>query len=199
MNESLERIGTSLQKLIEEAQASLVNPQQSNNEDDTITERNKTSSLSDYSYQYIQNRYIQSQEKLGLALDQLEKSIQYIPTMIMTKEDHYYHHHHTPSHNNEPAKTPKRPFKIPWATLGLVIVLLVYSLQRPKSTTKYQHIHVSLLLLLISSFYRRVRLKHHIINPIDYCILRLNLSKGTPAICGFIHRLNLVLCLLLHK
>jgi hypothetical protein len=194
MNESLERIGTLLQQLIEEAQESLVNPRhqaQFHHEDDLSTGK---------SLSYIQSRYIQSQTKLALALDQLEKSLQYIPTIMMAKEsmtqEHYYHPIFTPNYNHAP---PKSPFKMPWATLGLVLALLVYSLQRPKPTTKYHHIQVSLLLLVMSSIYRRLRLKHPIMSIIDYCLLRLNLSRGTPAICGFIHRLNFVLCLLLHK
>lgn len=201
MNESLERIGTSLQKLIQEAQASLVNPQHiEHSPQDDVAERN-TIRITESPYRYIQRQYAQSQTKLTLALEQLEKTIQYIPTIMMAGESTNIDDHgsasSTTSVSSNPRKEPQRRYKVPWATWGLMITLLIYSFYRPKSMMKYRHIQVSLLLLSTSFFYRRLKLNQQcpVINRIDYCILRLSLSKGTPTVCGLIHSFNLVLCL----
>ncbi|KAL9537184.1 hypothetical protein MBANPS3_012008 [Mucor bainieri] len=102
MNDSLERIGTSLQLLIEEAQASLLTTTStSTQQQQQQQQQQETDTLVDYSYRYVQHGYLQSQEKLALAIEKLEQSIHsvvYTASMQQQTIKNYYttttHHHH---------------------------------------------------------------------------------------------------------
>lgn len=117
VNDSLERIGHSLQKLIDQAEASLLATDNCEKNKPYPYRRyasptriishytDQTKSLADYSHRRIQQGYAQSQERLTAVIEQLEQSIQ---TMLYSKKQdskdgtpeklnsvmHYHHHHH---------------------------------------------------------------------------------------------------------
>jgi hypothetical protein len=90
INEGLERIGLSLQQLIDQAQESLSKKPSSSHspyqqpstspppfpQDENTEKAPPVEGFVNYSYQFVQRRYIQSQEKLIVAIEQLEQSIQ---------------------------------------------------------------------------------------------------------------------------
>ncbi|KAL9545650.1 hypothetical protein PS6_008099 [Mucor atramentarius] len=156
MNDSLERIGTSLQLLIQEAQASLLTtstPQLQQQETETIV---------DYSYRYVQHGYIQSQEKLALAIEKLEQSIHnivYTASMQQQAIKNYYtttHHHHyyaataypsisaSASSSSPPPPPPPAPSfdRSKLWIIGIFFISIGYSMQ---PYYKIQHAKTSIL------------------------------------------------------
>ncbi|KAL7318991.1 hypothetical protein PS15m_002168 [Mucor circinelloides] len=155
MNDSLERIGTSLQLLIQEAQASLLTtstPQLQQQETETIV---------DYSYRYVQHGYIQSQEKLALAIEKLEQSIHnivYTASMQQQAIKNYYttiHHHHyyaataypsisaSASSSSPPPPPPAPSFdRSKLWIIGIFFISIGYSMQ---PYYKIQHAKTSIL------------------------------------------------------
>ena len=174
-NEGLERIGTSLQQLIEEAQKSLLKKPSQNQQTTTDTFVN-------YSYHYIQTRYTQSQERLVVAMEELEQSLQnlaYTPTIIMN-----HHHSHTTTTCSSPPTCPKRRrFANQWPRICLItLAVLFYSFYSPQSNLKYDAL--SLALVIISFYRQRPRM---IISTLDKLIMRLRGSS----LLQWIHRMNI--------
>ncbi|KAF1798614.1 hypothetical protein V8B55DRAFT_1577712 [Mucor lusitanicus] len=153
MNDSLERIGTSLQLLIEEAQASLLTTSSHQ------LQPQETKTIVDYSYRYVQHGYLQSQEKLALAIEKLEQSIHsvvYTASMQQQTIKNYYtttHHHHYYAATTYPSSTssvssssqpaPSFDRSKLWI-MGMVLIFIGYSLQ---PYYKIQHAKASILLL----------------------------------------------------
>ncbi|KAK4515610.1 uncharacterized protein ATC70_010561 [Mucor velutinosus] len=111
MNDSLERIGTSLQLLIEEAQASLLTTSTQQ-----VQQQETDTAIVDYSYRYVQHGYLQSQEKLALAIEKLEQSIHsivYTASMQQQSIKNYYttthHHHHYYAATTHPSSLASAP------------------------------------------------------------------------------------------
>lgn len=198
MNDSLERIGTSLQLLIEEAQASLLttSTQQLQQQD--------TETIVDYSYRYVQHGYAQSQEKLALAIEKLEQSIHsviYTASMQQQTIKNYYtttHHHHYyaattyPSLSASVSASLSQP-PVPsfdrsklWI-MGMVLILIGYSMQ---PYYKIQHAKSSIFLLLLAS---KSQTAKKIISLMDRLVIHLTQSHHLPLL-KFTHSFNIVIC-----
>ncbi|GAN04101.1 hypothetical protein MAM1_0055d03560 [Mucor ambiguus] len=134
MNDSLERISTSLQLLIEEAQASLLTTSTQ------PSQQQEAETLVDYSYRYVQQGYLQSQEKLALAIDKLEQKTiipQLIIITIMQQQhiplhQHQYHPHHS-QHQHPPRLIAASYGSWAWFSYSLAIQ---YSLVTKSSMPK---------------------------------------------------------------
>ncbi|CEP07384.1 hypothetical protein [Parasitella parasitica] len=191
MNDSLERIGTSLQQLIEEAQASLSIPS-------TLTPpQQEAENIVDYSYRYVQHGYMQSQEQLALAISKLEQSIQNVvyttSKQRQTVKNYYTTHHH---HHHYYAPLPLTSPSIPTSSLsptklwmvGLFLLFMSYCAIQPYY--KFPHVKTSILLLLLA---KKSHTTAKIITFIDRLVIHLVQYKHLPMI-KFIHGLNMVLC-----
>lgn len=201
MNDSLERIGTSLQLLIQEAQASLLTtstPQLQQQETETIV---------DYSYRYVQHGYIQSQEKLALAIEKLEQSIHnivYTASMQQQAIKNYYtttHHHHyyaataypsisaSASSSSPPPPPPPAPSfdRSKLWIIGIFFISIGYSMQ---PYYKIQHAKTSILVLLLA---KRMQTSKRIISYMDQLVIHLIQSRHLPMI-KFTHSFNMAIC-----
>ncbi|CAO3608783.1 unnamed protein product [Mucor hiemalis] len=120
INEGLERIGHSLQQLIHEAQASLTKKpsqrQQKRPQTQPLVTDAKASEPS-HSQHYILKRYSQSQEKISVAMEQLEQSIQSMSLSDIVSDEvsvnstitTVEHHHKRSPDNSSTASCSKRP------------------------------------------------------------------------------------------
>lgn len=190
INEGLERIGVSLQQLIDEAQASLL-VQQNTTSSSYEYIATTTESIANSSLQYIQNRYLKSQEKISIALEQLDQSIQTFSSPNTTTTKHHYYEPRI----KRPSFSPK-PFKT--KLLGLFLTLLLSSLSlysnrnnnnnnRTLSTLKSNMI--SLSILAISFYYRKKNpRKTNMIQTLDTCLVRL---LHSTRITKWIYRFNI--------
>lgn len=196
MNDSLERIGTSLQLLIEEAQASLLTTSSHQ------LQPQETETIVDYSYRYVQHGYLQSQEKLALAIEKLEQSIHsvvYTASMQQQTIKNYYtttHHHHYYAATTYPSSTssvssssqpaPSFDRSKLWI-MGMVLIFIGYSLQ---PYYKIQHAKASILLLVLAS---KSQTTKRIISWIDRLVIHLTQSHHLPLI-KFTHSVNIAIC-----
>jgi hypothetical protein len=196
MNDSLERIGTSLQLLIEEAQASLLT-----NSSAQQHQQSEAENIVDYSYRYVQHNYIQSQEKIALAIEKLEQSIhsivyaaskqqQAIQKYYTTHHYHYYAAKLSPSTSSPP---PPLPSSAPsfgrnklWI-MGIFLFFISYSIQ---PYYKIRNAKTSILLLLLA---RKLHTFKKIITLIDRLVIHLVQSQHLPLI-KFIHKFNMAIC-----
>lgn len=161
INEGLERIGTTLQQLIDEAQASLSGiplekpslPPSSEEE-----EKNTSQGFANYSYQYVQKRYMQSQEKISVAFEQLEQSIQSM-TFITAK-----------SHNSR--KPPFLHYSKYFAVFGTIMVILLSKYRKHAKPYKT----ISILLFIISLYFKSISKESTIIDTLDKFIIRMLFS-----------------------
>lgn len=199
MNDSLERIGTSLQLLIEEAQASLLTTSSHQ------LQPQETETIVDYSYRYVQHGYLQSQEKLALAIEKLEQSIHsvvYTASMQQqTIKNHYTttHHHHYYAETTYPSSSasvlsssssqpPVASFdRSKLWVMGMVLILIGYSMQ---PYYKIQHVKSSILLLLLAS---KSQTAKRIISLMDRLVIHLTQSHHLPLL-KFTHSLNIAIC-----
>ncbi|GAA5804227.1 hypothetical protein HPULCUR_009714 [Helicostylum pulchrum] len=167
INEGLERIGTTLQQLIDEAQASLSGiplvekpslppppPPASEEEDEE-----KSQGFANYSYQYVQKRYMQSQEKISVAFEQLEQSIQTFTT---------------PPHNSRKKKPPSflhySKYLAVFGTVTTIVVMLLSKYQNHAKPYKT----LSILLFIISLYFKSSNSKEStIVNKLDKFIIRM--------------------------
>lgn len=198
MNDSLERIGTSLQLLIQEAQASLLTTSTQQ------LQQQETETIVDYSYRYVQHGYIQSQEKLALAIEKLEQSIHniaYTASMQQQAIKNYYtttHHHHyyaattypsisaSASSSSSPTPTPSFDRSKLWI-IGIFFISIGYSMQ---PYYKIQHAKTSILLLLLA---KRMQTSKRIISYMDQLVIHLTQSRHLPMI-KFTHSFNMAIC-----
>lgn len=198
MNDSLERIGTSLQLLIQEAQASLLTTSTQQ------LQQQETETIVDYSYRYVQHGYIQSQEKLALAIEKLEQSIHnivYTASMQQQAIKNYYtttHHHHyyaattypsisaSASSSSSPIPAPSFDRSKLWI-IGIFFISIGYSMQ---PYYKIQHAKTSILLLLLA---QRMQTSKKIISYMDQLVIHLTQSRHLPMI-KFTHSFNMAIC-----
>lgn len=167
INEGLERIGTTLQQLIDEAQASLSGiplekpsppplPSPSSEEE----EKNTSQGIANYSYQYVQKRYMQSQEKISVAFEQLEQSIQ---SMTFTAKSH---------NSRKPPFLYYSKYMAVFGTITTIVVILLSKYQ--KHTKPYKT--MSILLFIISLYFKSISKESMIINRLDKFIIRMLFS-----------------------
>lgn len=243
INEGLERIGISLQQLIQEAQASLSkipshsasqSQQQHFNtvpssppssavvsQNDTSTEETAISieeqgGFANYSYQYVQKRYLQSQEKLTVAIEQLEHSIQNLTFATNhnknnTSINHTKHHHYVnisssstiPSKKKHQdkgeegqtavvAKGKRYPIPAVVGIVGILLTTLVMSLRAPNShnhpTSPSQRKYDTLLsvALLFCSIHCKRKQKKVAIHYLDRFIIRMSFQHRMTTFISFL-------------
>ncbi|KAI8642462.1 hypothetical protein BD408DRAFT_443503 [Parasitella parasitica] len=189
MNDSLERIGTSLQLLIEEAQASLLTPSTS-----TPPPQQQIENIVDCSYRHVQHGYIQSQEHLALAINKLEQSIHRV-VHTANKQQQAIHNHYTTHHHHYAFQPPALPFmpSSPFGRnklwiLGLFLLFMSYCVIQP--FYKIPHAKASILLLLLA---KKSHTAEGILTFIDRLVIHLAQYKYLPMI-KFIHGLNMAIC-----
>lgn len=198
MNDSLERIGTSLQLLIEEAQASLLTTSGAQQH-----QQSEAENIVDYSYRYVQHNYIQSQEKITLAIEKLEQSIHNIFYTASTQRQaiqnhytthHHYHHYYAAKFSSSTSSPPSPlPPLVPlfsrnklWI-IGIFLLFISYSMQ---PYYKIRYAKTSILLLLLT---KKSHTFKKIITLIDRLVIHLVQSRHLPLI-KFTHRFNMAIC-----
>ncbi|KAI8989308.1 hypothetical protein BDB01DRAFT_848488 [Pilobolus umbonatus] len=197
VDESLERISNSLQQLIDEAQTSLQTDHRrrsssvstSTTTSDTPTDQPMEV---DGSYQYIQHRYHQSQEKIFKAFQQLDESIQGIYGSISTISDSSLYTNRI-SHGYKTLFTIRdRPDKGNKKTryllcfFGSIVAMVAYKLFPRRS-------HSYLIIMALLSIYRRIRKSRldPVMNIMDRILVRHTMKhESTPSIVNQIHCTN---------
>lgn len=197
MNDSLERIGTSLQLLIEEAQASLLTTSGAQQH-----QQSEAENIVDYSYRYVQHNYTQSQEKITLAIEKLEQSIHNIfytaSTQQQAIQNHYttHHHHHyyaekfSPSTSSPPSPLPSSASLFSRNKLRIMGIFLLFISYLMQPYYKIQYAKTSILLLLLA---KKSHTFKKIITFIDRLVIHLVQSRHLPLI-KFTHRFNMAIC-----
>lgn len=224
INEGLERIGHSLQQLIHEAQASLTKKpsqrQQKRPQTQPLVTDAKASEPS-HSQHYILKRYSQSQEKISVAMEQLEQSIQSMSLSDIVSDEvpvnstitTVEHHHKRRPDNSSTASCSKRPpsnddesklmrfiksrlWRLFIASTAATLFVSVYyfiSYQRKKRTLLQYDTVISVTLFIISFYLKKIS-KKRMMTPIDKFLVRSTFRRpSSTSVLKWIHRVNLCL------
>ncbi|KAI8882721.1 hypothetical protein K501DRAFT_333852 [Backusella circina FSU 941] len=219
-NEGLERIEMSLQQLIDDAQESLktglLGPTnfvqqsqkwfQSESEDENPNNKRAIRSNRSSAFKRDQRLYRQSQERLNIAFQQLDESVQSMSpktSRVQNKKDEKKERKHSIStttthhiHNVEDRDFPDkndfsgRKYKL-WL-IGLAIFATLCSI-KPLYKLRYDVLFIALSVSLYRRRKRQQNKNHFVVNAMDRVVIKLALKKETPSILGWIHRANVMI------
>jgi hypothetical protein len=224
-NEGLERIELSLQQLIDGAQESLKTGLlgssnlvqqsqkwfQSESEDENLNNKRIVRSSRSPSFKRGQRLYRQSQERLNIAFQQLDESVQSIsskPNTVQNNKDEKKgrkraisttkgittttHHIHNVEDQEFPDKNDSNDQKYKSWLMGLAIFVILCSI-KPLYKLRYDILFVALSVSLYRRRKRQQNKNYSVVSVMDRLVIRLALRKETPSILGWIHRANVMI------